>query len=122
VCNRADLADIVGELLENAIKYAPGATIRVGAWRQGSTAIVEVADDGPGLSPDELAASAARFWRSPRHRDTRGTGLGLAIVERLAGANGGHLILSAAEPHGLVARVEFPVHEERDNDEERPHA
>ncbi|WP_413249835.1 sensor histidine kinase [Sinomonas flava] len=109
VCNSSDLADMVGELLENAVKYAPGARIRVSAAPGDGAVAIEVADDGPGLSPEELASSTTRFWRSPRNRDTRGTGLGLTIVERLAGANGGRLALAAAEPHGLVARLEFPA-------------
>ncbi|WP_138416547.1 sensor histidine kinase [Sinomonas gamaensis] len=114
-CNSMDLSDIIRELLENAIKYASGANIRVSVSEREGTVTLEVADDGPGLSADELAASTTRFWRSPQHRDTRGTGLGLTIVERLADANGGHLVLTLAEPHGLVAKVEFPLYEEAAN-------
>lgn len=110
-CNRSDLADIVGELVENAVKYAgaPGARITVGAALRDGTAVVEVADDGPGLTPEERAASTTRFWRAPEHSASRGTGLGLAIVEQLAEANGGRLVLAQAAPRGLVARVEFPA-------------
>jgi signal transduction histidine kinase len=72
------------------------------------TAAIEVADDGPGLSPEERTASLGRFWRSPRHRDIRGNGLGMTIVQQLAGANGGKLVLAEREPHGLIARLEFP--------------
>lgn len=111
--NRSDLTDIVGELLENAIKYgAPeGGTahVRAGVSRRGGTVVIEVADDGPGLTAEERAASTTRFWRSPRSAGTRGTGLGLPIVEQLADANGGRLVLAAGEPRGLVARVEFPA-------------
>ena len=67
-----------------------------------------MADDGPGLSADERAAATGRFWRSPRNRGTRGNGLGMTIVDKLAAANGGRLVLAAASPHGLVARLEFP--------------
>ncbi|OMH25416.1 two-component sensor histidine kinase [Tersicoccus phoenicis] len=123
VSNRSDLADMVDELIGNAVKYAPGATIRVGvraeAGRSGETApggeavqqdrvvALVVTDDGPGLSEQELAAATTRFWRSPQHSATPGTGLGLAIVARLAEANGARLVLATAQPHGLVARVEF---------------
>ncbi|WP_369046375.1 sensor histidine kinase [Sinomonas sp. P10A9] len=115
--NRSDLTDIVGELLENAIKHGgpegaargTGANVRAGVSLRGGTVVIEIADDGPGLTPEERASSTTRFWRSPRTAGTRGTGLGLSIVEQLAGANGGRLVLAAAEPHGLVARVEFPA-------------
>jgi signal transduction histidine kinase len=100
---------MVGELITNAIKYAPGATITVDTRRLGGSAVVEVFDDGPGLPPEELTAAATRFWRSPRHGDIRGTGLGMTIVDRLAAANGGRLTLRARAPHGLLALLEFPA-------------
>ena len=108
-CNPAELAQMVGELINNAIKYAPGARITVALSHLPGTAAIEVADDGPGLSAEERAASLGRFWRSPRHRDIRGNGLGMTIVNQLAGANGGRLILDHRVPHGLIARLEFPL-------------
>jgi signal transduction histidine kinase len=108
-CSAAELAQMVGELITNAIKYAPGAAITVDTRRLGGSAVVEVSDDGPGLPPEELTAAATRFWRSPRHGDIRGTGLGMTIVDRLAAANGGRLTLRARAPHGLLALLEFPA-------------
>ncbi len=107
-CNSAELAQMVGELLNNAIKYAPGAHISVAACARQGTVAIEVSDDGPGLSADERTAATSRFWRSPVHRTTRGTGLGMTIVDKLAAANGGRLVLAEATPHGLIARLEFP--------------
>ena len=107
-CDPGDLSEMAGELIGNALKYAPRAHVTVSARAAGGLASVQVADDGPGLSPDERAAATTRFWRSPRHQAIHGTGLGMAIVERLAGANGARLVLAPAEPHGLVARLEFP--------------
>ncbi|GAB3270828.1 HAMP domain-containing sensor histidine kinase [Sinomonas notoginsengisoli] len=114
LANRSDLADLIGELLENAVKYGTmgggsPAHVRAAASLHGTSAVIEIADRGPGLTPEERSASTTRFWRSPRHLGTRGTGLGLSIVDQLATANGGRLVLADAEPHGLVARVEFPV-------------
>jgi signal transduction histidine kinase len=108
-CSAAELAQMVGELITNAIKYAPGAAITVDTRRLGGSAVVEVSDDGPGLPPEELTAAATRFWRSPRHGDIRGTGLGMTMVDRLAAANGGRLTLRARAPHGLLALLEFPA-------------
>jgi signal transduction histidine kinase len=107
-CNAAELAQMVAELLNNAVKYAPGAHITVAVRARPGVVGIEVADDGPGLSADERAAATGRFWRSPRNRGTRGSGLGMTIVDKLAAANGGRLVLAAASPHGLVARLDFP--------------
>ena len=107
-CNAAELAQMVGELLNNAIKYAPGAHISVAVRRRPGAAVVEVSDDGPGLSADERAAATTRFWRSPRNQEIRGNGLGMTIVDKLAGANGGRLLLAERPPHGLIAGLEFP--------------
>nr|WP_306423073.1 HAMP domain-containing sensor histidine kinase [Paenarthrobacter aurescens] len=107
VCDPDELAHMVGELLANAIKYAPGARISVATKpTEGGTAVV-ISDDGPGLSPEQLAASITRFWRAPHHSKIPGNGLGMTIVERLAQANGGRLVLEPNEPHGLIARLEF---------------
>lgn len=111
--NRSDLTDIVGELLENAVKYGAQAGepahVRAGVSLRGDAVVLEIADDGPGLTAEERAASTTRFWRSARTAGTRGTGLGLSIVQQLADANGGRLVLAAGDPRGLVARVEFPA-------------
>ncbi|NUP59763.1 MAG: HAMP domain-containing histidine kinase [Pseudarthrobacter sp.] len=108
-CKPAELAQIVGELLGNAFKYAPGATVTAGVRSVPGRVVVEVSDDGPGLSEAERASAATRFWRSPRHASVPGTGLGMTIVGELAAANGGRLVLADAAPHGLSARIEFPV-------------
>lgn len=108
-CNSAELAQMVGELLNNAIKYGAGAPISVAVRARPDAAAIEVADDGPGLSADELAAATTRFWRSPRHSGIRGNGLGMTIVDQLAAANGARLLLAGRLPHGLNARLEFPA-------------
>ncbi|VXC36639.1 Histidine kinase [Arthrobacter sp. 9AX] len=106
-CHPEELAQMAGELLNNAVKYAPGAIIRVAVRPHRGRVTVEVSDDGPGLSDAELTSATSRFWRSPRHSSVPGTGLGMTIVEELAAANGGRLVLSKAAPHGLSARIEF---------------
>lgn len=107
-CNAAELAQMVGELINNAIKYSAGARITVAVRSLPDAVAVEISDDGPGLSAEDRAAATSRFWRSPQHRNIRGNGLGMTIVDRLARANGGRLLLAGASPHGLIARIEFP--------------
>ena len=108
-CHPAELAQMAGELLNNAIKYAPGATVMAAVRMEEDVVVVEISDDGPGLSASERALAATRFWRSPRHSSVPGTGLGMTIVGELAAANGGRLALAEAVPHGLSARIEFPA-------------
>ncbi|OXM74759.1 HAMP domain-containing sensor histidine kinase [Amycolatopsis sp. KNN50.9b] len=104
----AELAQVLDVLLDNALKYAPGAEVSVSCGVEGAWAVVSVADAGPGLSAEELAQAQARFWRADRHRGLPGTGLGLAIAERLTAGRGGRIELRAADPHGLVVRVLLP--------------
>lgn len=106
-CDPEELAQMVGELLANAIKYSPGGHIAVAAQATREGVAVEVSDDGPGLSADQRSASTSRFWRAPQHSGIPGNGLGLTIVERLARANGGKLVLHERTPHGLTGRLEF---------------
>jgi signal transduction histidine kinase len=107
MCDPDELAHMVGELLANAIKYAPGAHITAATHETKGGTAVEISDDGPGLPADQLAASTTRFWRAPQHSKIPGNGLGMTIVERLAEANGARLVLENREPHGLIARLEF---------------
>ncbi|MFE4194439.1 ATP-binding protein [Paenarthrobacter sp. NPDC056912] len=111
-CDPDELAHMVGELLTNAIKYAPGARITVATRQTQGGTVVVISDDGPGLPAEQLAASTARFWRAPQHGKIPGNGLGMTIVERLAQANGGRLVLERRSPHGLTARLEFAKPEE----------
>ncbi|MGK3649388.1 sensor histidine kinase [Pseudarthrobacter enclensis] len=108
-CEPAELAQMAGELLGNAVKYAPGATVTAAVRQEQGLVAVEVSDDGPGLSAAELAQAPGRFWRAPKHAAVRGTGLGMTIVGELAAANGGRLVLDTASPHGLRARLQFPA-------------
>lgn len=118
-CNPAELAQMAGELLNNAIKYAPSATVRTAVRIRGDLVSIEVSDDGPGLSVEERAAATTRFWRAQQHPGISGSGLGMTIVDRLAGANGGRLLLREAAPHGLAACLEFPAAQAPSGEESR---
>ncbi|GAA4105972.1 HAMP domain-containing sensor histidine kinase [Actinomadura miaoliensis] len=101
------VADIA---IDNAIKFVPdGGHVTVSLSACDGTAVLRVADDGPGLDPDELEAARRRFWRSPRHGNVEGSGLGLAIADELARAGGGTLALRPADPHGLVVELRLPL-------------
>jgi len=86
---RADptkLHDVLRNLVANAITYSPEhTTIRIEAVRNGSSCVLSVADQGPGIPEEDLSRVFERFYRvdKSRARDPGGTGLGLAIVKHL---------------------------------------
>ncbi|WP_020673567.1 sensor histidine kinase [Amycolatopsis nigrescens] len=111
-CPESELAQMLDVLLDNAVNYAgAGATIRARWWTEPEDGVawLEVEDDGPGLTGQELTMATERFWRAQRAGAPRGTGLGLAIVRRQVEARGGSLRLSTADPHGLVVRIGLPL-------------
>ena len=102
------LKRLVGNLIDNAVKYGGGA--RVSLRREGGEAVIEVADEGPGLAPAELERVFEPFYRTEgsRNRDTGGVGLGLAVARSIARAHGGDLVLRARE-RGLLAVTRLPL-------------
>ena len=100
------LRRIVGNLVDNALKFGASATIVAGHDSQGAV-LVRVLDDGPGIPADQLEAVFEPFFRleASRNRDTGGTGLGLAIARQLAGSLGGTLTLHNRPEGGLEARL-----------------
>ena len=95
----SDLAIMVGNLLDNAIKYSPqGGAIRLGAeWRDGHLEIV-VSDNGIGIPPEDISRVNERFFRVDRAhtRSIPGSGLGLALVTAVARQYGGKLQISSS--------------------------
>lgn len=82
----------VQNVLHNALKYTPeGGQIRVSAEPEPADELIliSVADNGPGIYPDELKRIFERFFRGDRARGTPGTGLGLAIARHILAAHGG---------------------------------
>lgn len=103
------LGRAVGNLLDNAMKYAGAAKVVVTA--EGDAAVIEVIDDGPGVPEAELLAVVEPFYRAEgsRSRQTGGIGLGLAIARESVERDGGELSLCNHAPHGLVVRIRLPV-------------
>ena len=106
----ARLRQIVDNLLQNAVVHTPAGTpVRVTVARQGPTAQVRVADEGPGLDAEQAARVFDRFYRGSEARTGEGTGLGLSIVAALAGAHGGRADLETAPGAGAAFSVEIPA-------------
>lgn len=104
-----NLRRAVGNLVENAVKFAGQARVRV--LSENGQALVLVEDDGPGLPEAELEAAFEPFRRAEpsRNRQTGGAGLGLAVARGIARAHGGDVVLANRTGGGLAATLFLPL-------------
>jgi signal transduction histidine kinase len=103
------LGRLVRNLLDNACRHAQSrVTVKLSV--DGDSAVLTVADDGPGIAPEDREQVFERFTRldASRQRDAGGVGLGLAIVAQIAAAHGGSVTISDASP-GAEFVVRLPV-------------
>ena len=104
------LRQIVDNLLRNAVVHTPAGTpVQVSVQRRHQTAVLRVADEGPGLDPEQAARVFDRFYRGSQARTGEGTGLGLSIVAALANAHGGRATINTAPGVGTALTVEIPL-------------
>ena len=106
------LLQIATNLLSNAARYTgPGGRARLSVCVRGHAAVMEVADTGSGIEPDDLPHIFKRFWRADksRSRATGGAGIGLAIVRELVIAHDGSIEVESAPGEGARFRVTFPA-------------
>lgn len=109
--DEARLRQVLSNLMANALQHTPESadiTVRVGT--DGDNAVLEVADQGPGMSQEDAARVFERFYRtdSSRARASGGTGLGLSIVDSLVHAHGGTVSVTTAPGEGCRFRVSLP--------------
>jgi signal transduction histidine kinase len=106
------LLQVLTNLVTNAVRHAgPEATITLRARPEGTWVFLEVADDGPGIGPEELPHVFDRMFRGARARtDTAGgAGLGLAIAASLTEAMGGRMSVTSEPGHGATFSVRLPA-------------
>jgi two-component system OmpR family sensor kinase len=104
------LRQIVDNLLRNAVVHTPeGTAVRVAVEHHGRSAVLRVADDGPGLDAEQAARVFDRFYRGSEARTGEGTGLGLSIVAALAGAHDGRAVIDTTPGVGTEIMVEIPL-------------
>jgi signal transduction histidine kinase len=102
----ADLEEMLGNLLDNACKWARSEVV-IGAAAHGDRVVVTVDDDGPGIAPELRERVLQRGVRADEAAP--GSGLGLAIVRDLAELHGGSIALGDAPQGGLRARLTLPA-------------
>ena len=104
------IAQIIGNLLDNARKYSPSASaIEVSLTVVANEAQIRVADRGVGVPDDERERIFAPFYRASRTRDIPGTGLGLHISRRIAEQHHGRLWLESTSDAGSVFVLALPT-------------
>ncbi|WP_374574349.1 ATP-binding protein [Phenylobacterium sp.] len=103
------LRRLFDNLIRNGVKFASDVTVDLRI--EGGDAVVEVADNGPGLPPHDLERVFEPFYRSEasRNRETGGIGLGLAVVRSIARAHGGDATMHNRPGGGLICRVRLPL-------------
>ena len=102
------LEQIISNLLSNALRYTrPGGSVVLRARRADDSAILEVADTGLGIPPEDLRHIFTRFWRGDPSRSpaSGGTGIGLAIVRELVRAHDGRIDVESTVGEGSTFRV-----------------
>ncbi|MFJ8629142.1 sensor histidine kinase [Streptomyces sp. NPDC093568] len=103
------LSSALDAVIDNAVKFTPkDESVEVTVTSNGGTSTIEVVDNGPGLTDEELARIGDRFWRSGRHQNIKGSGLGLSISRALLAAGEGSISYAHHEPHGLRVTVTVP--------------
>lgn len=102
----------IANLIDNAIKYTPAkGIIKISAKEEGKFLVVEVSDNGIGISDKDLPRIFERFYRvdKSRSREAGGTGLGLSIVKHVAQVHGGTVDVASTSGQGSTFRLILPL-------------
>jgi len=111
------LEQIIQNIIQNAIRYSKGnPRIEMTMERTDKTCVLAIADNGIGISKEDLSTITNRFVRvnKVRSRKESGTGLGLSIVEKLMDLHGGKMTIESQLGAGTTVKLEFPVLEADD--------
>lgn len=112
VIDRTRISQVLGNLLENAVRHSPsGGEVVIRASMSEGRVVVTVADGGDGIAPEDLTRVFDRFYRADpsRTRATGGAGLGLTIAKKIVEAHGGEIRAESVEGQGSRFIFELPV-------------
>lgn len=112
--DEARLRQVTSNLVGNAVAHTPSGTpVRIGVGTQDGLAVLELHDEGPGMSGEQAARAFDRFYRADHARgrtESGGAGLGLAIVDSLVTAHHGRVEVRTAPDEGATFRILLPLH------------
>jgi len=108
--DRERLRQVIQNLVDNAVKYSSaGGRVHVSALADDGHVLIDVADEGPGIVPDDHELIFEKFGRSSGGATKPGSGLGLFIARSIAEAHGGTLDVRSVPEQGSVFRLELPA-------------
>jgi PAS domain S-box-containing protein len=109
LADRDRIVQVLLSFTDNALKHSPqGGTVHLHAEPHGDAVRLEVADEGPGIGPEELSRVFERFYRSDTARTGGGAGLGLAIAKEIVEAHGSSIDVRSAPGVGTIFGFELP--------------
>lgn len=101
------IREVLMNLLSNAVRYSPkGSSAWIAAESRSNTVVIQVKDNGPGITADELAHVFDRFYKGSA---SSGSGLGLTIARNLVVAHGGTLTADSEQGRGTTMIMTFPI-------------
>ena len=114
--DQTKLQQAFSNLIDNAIKYSPEDTvIKIKLYKKGKNAVVDITDQGIGISEADQAHIFDRFYRVDKARScgSGGTGLGLSIVDNIIKQHGGTISVKSALGEGSTFTVELPISQQQ---------
>ncbi|MGH8249902.1 MAG: ATP-binding protein [Steroidobacteraceae bacterium] len=118
VADRAKLKLVLENLLSNALKFTPrGGTIHLHAYSDGSTTVIDCADTGPGIEPEDRDKVFEAFYsgNAPHGGPLKGTGIGLSVVREFVEAHGGTVEIIVGQFPGAHLRIRLPAAPRRES-------
>jgi two-component system, NtrC family, sensor histidine kinase GlrK len=111
LADRGKIRLILENLVSNAVKYSPkGGTIHIRGRAAGAQLVLDVADAGPGIAPEDRASIFEAFYTGRASRSTvKGTGIGLSVVLEFVSAHGGTVEIIDGEFNGAHFRITMPM-------------
>jgi two-component system sensor histidine kinase GlrK len=112
VADRGKMRLILENLLSNAVKYSPkGGAIHMSARRHDGNLVLDVADSGPGIPPEDRAHIFDAFYtgKASKSSSLKGTGIGLSVVLEFVSAHGGNVQIIDGQYSGAHFRITMPI-------------
>lgn len=107
----AKIQQLLGNLLDNAVKFTPkGGKVSVSLKKEDNEAVLQVKDTGCGIAAKDLPRIFERFYRADSSRTLPGNGLGLSLVRAVATSYGGKAKIESECGHGTCVTVTLPIH------------
>ena len=106
--NESEIREALVNVVDNAVKYAPGSPIDIRVTKNSDVVVVEIADAGPGMAAEDRDRAFERFHRGNSHVNVQGSGLGLAIAKRAVQRAKGRITLRSEPAQGTAVRFYLP--------------